>query len=635
MSKFTSNLTELELKIQDAAQRYYNDGSSPLTDDEFDALVAQLKQTNPYSVLFTTGWGYDVNADSTPGEKVPHKYGLIGSLDKCRTLEEIGQDYIDSRVYASLKLDGMSVVLYYQIGNLVQALTRGDGTMGIDITDKISIIDPTLLHINDKQFTGAVRGEIVMSDLAFRAYQKIEPEAKNSRNTTVGLIGKSELSDNLEYLDIVVYSIVADERYPNTFRHMNEVYDFLEENFESVVKHSPIALKPMMNMWKYRLEGLRDDWYGVYPADGIVLNQPLIRLNDEGYFAYTGKAFKFPAESKQTSVVNVKWRMSKLNVLVPVVEILPTELSGATVTFVTGYHASYIEESGIGPGAVIEVTRSGEVIPKIISVVEPVRATLPTTCPICGTALSKGVTLRCTNPDCSNQTIQDTLNWLKMLCPTDGLGDTLILKYLRELYANPSIESVMSAPSAVLNLPGQGQSGLMLNMLSRLYDTTTKFTLSQALQALNIPRVGEVTADKLSSHSALIQKTLTQDQLYYDDIAALSSIVGQATVNTIQDNFDKWLRLNLIINKVDWNVNQITTTSSLGKVAITGKLSIKRADFERQLRSAGYTVGDITKDTKFLITDDPNSSSSKNKKADQLGITKITEQEFRFRYLGE
>lgn len=635
MSSYETKLSDLELKIQDCAQKYYTDGSSPLTDDEFDALIAELRESNPNSILFKTGWGYKVDDDFTPGQKVPHKYGLIGSLDKCRTLKEIGKDFLDSTIYASLKLDGMSIVLYYQRGKLVRAVTRGDGHVGIDITNKIPTIDSSLLEIKNKTFTGAVRGEIVMSYLSFTAYQKIEPEAKNPRNTTVGLISKDEVSDNLEYLDIIVYSIVADENRPNVFENMDYVYDFLEDNFlkVNVVRHSPVALRPMMNMWKHSLEGLKNDWYGVYPADGIVLNQPLVHLDDKGYFNYCGKAYKFPAESKQTTVVHVHWNMSKLNTLVPVVEITPTELSGATVAFVTGYHASYIEDNGIGPGAVIEVTRSGEVIPKIISVTQPVKVSLPVSCPKCGGPLIKNVSLACTNPDCENQCTQDTLNWLKMLCPTDGLGDTLILKFLSELYEKSTIEHIMSTPQAVLNLGTEGQAGLMLSMLSKLYDKETKFTLGQALQAVNIPRLGEITADKLSKCPVLIQKTLTQDGLTIEDTDNFVRIVGQATTNSIKENFDKWLRLNLIIKKIIWSQSVVTTVSDLGKVAITGKLSVKRADFEKELRSAGYTVGDITKDTKYLITDDPNSSSSKNKKADALGITKITELEFRQNFL--
>lgn len=623
------SIQELEDKIKESAQKYYTDGSSELSDEEFDNLVAELRQRNPDSKLFRTGWGYSVQDDTTPGDKVRHKYGLVGSLDKCRTLKEIGKDYLDSAIYVSLKLDGMTVVLNYVNGELVQAVTRGDGIVGIDITNKISVIDNRLLFIKDKTFTGAVRGEILMSYEAFEKYQEIEPSAKNPRNTCVGLISQKEVTDKLSYLDILVYSVIGDESRPNTIGHIAEVYDFLEANFDLVVPHSCETLKPMMNMWKYKLESLRDSWYGKYPADGIVLNQPLTHVDDNGYVSYTGKAFKFPAESKQTTVVDVKWNHSKSNLLIPVVEIVPTLLSGATVTYVTGYHASYIEENKIGKEAIIEVTRSGEVIPKIVKVIEPGQVDIPTVCPACGQPLKKDVHLYCDNRNCSNLAIQDTLVWLKTLAPVKGLGDNLIFKFIQELFEKPTIECIMSNPSAVLNLDSRsGQSKLIYEMLETVY--SSKFTLPKALEALNIPRLGNITAEKLGQYPQLIQQSIVIS--VGNCLPEFDYRVGQATANSIADNTDRWQRLKLIQDRILWESNSVSKISK-GKVAITGKLSVKRSDFEKELKAAGYTIGDITKDTKFLITDDPNSPSSKNLKADKLGITKITELNFRKDYM--
>lgn len=189
-------MTELEHKIEQAAQKYYTDGSSELTDAEFDALVDQLRSENPDSELLkTVGWGYKVSKDNTPGQKYIHKYGKAGSLDKAYNFDEINLMLTMSEVDISAKLDGLSVVLYYESGKLVQALTRGDGTFGIDITPKVmNIIDDKL---QDNWFSGAVRGEIIMSYDNFKRFQELHPEAKNPRNSAAGLINNKQVSEDL------------------------------------------------------------------------------------------------------------------------------------------------------------------------------------------------------------------------------------------------------------------------------------------------------------------------------------------------------------------------------------------------------------------------------------------------------
>ena len=202
-------MTELETKIKYAAQQYYSDGTSPYTDEEFDEMVDELRRINPDSELFRVGWGYSLDLDRTPGQKFKHKYGKAGSLDKCHSWSELSWMIQHGPVDLSLKLDGISVVLYYVEGYLVRALTRGDGITGIDITEKVSKIFPS--NCRGIKFTGAVRGEILMSYDNFENFQKVHPEAKNPRNSTAGIIGANEITDDINYLSIIVYTIVGDE----------------------------------------------------------------------------------------------------------------------------------------------------------------------------------------------------------------------------------------------------------------------------------------------------------------------------------------------------------------------------------------------------------------------------------------
>lgn len=636
-----NRIAELESKIRQYSQMYYSDGSSPVSDEEFDSMVDELKQLNPDSELFRTGWGYDVNLDTTPGEKYSHRYGQAGSLEKCRTWKEMGEVLQNKEIYMSLKLDGISVVLYYQNGILVQALTRGDGFAGIDITNKVKVIESEFLKIEDNNFTGAVRGEILMSYENFDKFKEIHPEAKNPRNSTAGLINGNDIVDDLKYLDILVYTIVGDEGFnPENASMLNMIYvvSWLHRNFNKVAPYATGTLLEEKQHYQHLLNHLRTEWYGTYPADGIVLTSYDVNINTFSHeIRYDAKAFKFPAESKTTEVLDVEWNLSKTRYLIPKVKLATVQLSGTDVSYATAYNAKYILDNNISKGCIVEVTKSGEIIPKITKVILSGEADIPRYCPQCGSELEwSGVHLQCVNDMCGNASIQDLLIWLQNIAPVDGLGDSIKLKFLEQMFGNDlSVESVMNQKSkfGFMMFARGGHKQLMSQMFNRLYGfDNSKIDLVDALLALNIPRLGDVTARKLSGCPNVIKTLIDYPDLSFGNwFDMLSSIVGEATTNSLYENQDKLLRLKLIEDRIDWRSE--LKIEEKGKVAVTGKLSVKRSDFEKELRQHGYVPAEISKDTKFLITDDPDSHSSKNIKASEWGITKMTEQEFRSKYM--
>jgi len=640
-------LDELESFIRRMSQKYYTDGSSDISDEEFDKLLERLKVLNPNSELFTVGHGYEVIYDSTPGEKFLHRYGVMGSLDKCRAWSELNNTFKYSYVDCSLKLDGLSVILYYYKNYLVQALTRGDGKVGIDITDKIKKIFPHVIVNTDDPFTGAVRGEIIMSYENFDRYKLSHPEMKNPRNTTAGIINSKDGS-GIEFLTVLVYTIVGDDSDDRSlanrkYRTSNQIRHKLVEWFgrDRVVPHSNVfqlderEFSDKMNVFKTK-------WYGTYPADGIVITK-----NDLPYdkckprcIEYDAQAFKFRSEIKMTEVVRVIWNMSKTRYAVPKVQIKPIELAGTTVEYCTGYNAQYIRDNKIGPGATVSVEKRGEIIPNIQTIVYPAKEpSMISQCPECGSKLIwDGVHLRCDNTECANASIQDLLVWINTLVPTDNLGDKLILKFLDDLDLDDlSVESVMQLTNYLAEDMKSVQWNTFAKMMNTLrFNKDVKFKLVDAIRALNIPRMGSVNALKLAMYPGLVEY-LISSAMYDKPVdettrQTLSSKIGNANAESCIENVNKFKRLDFIYDRIDMGIGKSTTN---GKVAITGKLSVKRSDFEKLLQSKGWTVGDISKDTKYLITDDPNSNSSKNQKADKLGVTKITEKEFRRKFLGD
>lgn len=650
-------IKQLESDITEYAQKYYTDGSSPVSDEEFDALVDELRKLAPMShVLNSVGWGYDTNQDSTKGKRMPHIYGPILGLPKCHDVKEVGLEFISKPIFASLKLDGISIVLYYRCGKLHLALTRGgsDGLTGIDVTDKILKINPDLSKLKDNSFTGAVRGEIVMSFDNFDKFQATHEtetiKIKNARNSTAGLINANEISEDLKYLSVVVYTVVGDNSYQTVAENNGEIVNvsyhpdvirmpnmiaWLNQNFKEVAPYEQIECTS--DNFIQVMNNLKDKWYGVYPADGIVITKDILVNVITSQVKYDAKAFKFPAECKQTEVLGVEWSLSKTRYLIPRVKLKTVELSGTSVNYATGYNAKFIADNRIEYGAIVEVRKSGEIIPQITKVIRYAETSLPVYCPHCGAKLVwAGVQLQCPNTSCGNAATQDLLVWLQNLVPIDGLGDSLKLKFIDDMFKpNASIEDVMNGKQ-IYNVKMVAESGhkkLICDMFNNLYGyEPCTFNLQSALMALNIPRLGEITAEKLSKYPQRVKILLDMNSDVFSNwFDELIDIVGEATTNSIYSNRDKFMRLKFIEDRIDWS--ETKSVECKGKVAITGKLSVKRSDFEAQLKSAGYSVGDISKDTKFLITDDPNSNSSKNMKADKLGIEKITEVDFRDQYL--
>ena len=622
------NLFNLEDRIKVEAQKYYTDGSNSVTDEEFDEMVEELKKQNPNSEVFRTGWGYDVNKDTTPGEKVSHRYGEAGSLEKARTWKELPNHMKNKLVWASLKLDGLSVVAYYEHGKLTRALTRGDGFIGIDITNKLG--GRCIPNHIDTDFTGAVRGEIIMPYNNFEEFKKAHPEAKNPRNSTIGLIGAKDITEDLDYLKVYMYTMFASEsEYPEG---MADVIDWIGDYFDCVVPYGVVPLSE--DGYYLNLEEVHEVWEERtnLPNDGLVLT---IDINQEisGYISYDSIAFKFPAEDKVTEVQEVLWELSKTGYYVPRVKVRPVDLSGATVTYATAFNAKYIKDSQIGKGTKIRLTRSGEVIPYIKEVIEETGAQLPDTCPECGEKLYwNGVHLTCINLNCPNMIRQDLLSWINNVAPLDDFGDTLRLKYIYDLYGRDivSVEDMMDT----LELGSKYQQGgvqdnLFVKMLQLLH--IRKVPANEAIMALNIPRFGDKTSVKLAQYPEVLERIMNEAMTTCDpaNLLDLNGYIGDANADAIRDNLWKFARLRYIWNRIEFK----DAGQAKGKVAITGKLSVQRKIFEKQLAEAGWTYGDISKETTFLITDNPNSNSSKNQKADNFGIQKITESEFREKYM--
>lgn len=625
---------ELENLIKKYATSYYS-GESEVSDEYFDSLVEELKQIAPDSELLKTGWGYSPSGR----KKVHHKYGLhIGSLPKYKTIESIPKRFLVHYTRISAKLDGLSVVSYYENGQRVLCVTRGNGEEGQDITNKMDLICPEGKELPGK-FTGAIRGEVVMPMSVWNSkYKELNEDnpSANPRNIASGLLNRDTITEEeSKDLKYVVYKILYSEGdYFKGVVSFHKIEKFLGLSMTIV----PRVFIPEHTQEKFEqvIEMFREK----YPCDGLVLTREP-RVEPSGVFSYNEIAFKFQAESKVVKVKEVTYSATRTGRMAPLVWLEnPVELSGALVKKCTGFNAAFIRDSKIGPGAEIEICRSGEVIPHIMRVVKESEPQLIEKCPNCGEFLLwKGDDLICENENIS----QLPYRFITTCADLDGAGPALYSKII-ETQGLTDVDSLAKFLSwiqtagyeevveTILKESGDVFSG----SVTQFYVETIIKRLSEPIDPIyfiagcNIKGVSWSAAQSILDEYPEFFEDIADDKL---DTVRLKSVkgVGWKTVKTINDHRERIKKLyNAVI------LDKYVKTEDVCKgfvVSITGSLSVKRSDFVNDLSRYNIGTSSNFKEVKYLITNNPDSSSSKMRKARDAGVEVISEEEFRSKYL--
>lgn len=607
----SSDVLILERAIKYYATKYYTTGAE-ITDTQFDDLLDRLRSLDPNSsVLEATGWGYDPT--EVTGDKLCHSVPMNSINCKPRSFNAIPARFkCDSGLTRiTPKFDGISMALYYTDGRLTKAITRGNGKVGLDATHKMQQVTgvPIMLPY---EFTGVIRGECIITNEDWMKFKELVPEASNQRNSAAGILN-ADNSPYISYITFMAYKVLA---CSTEFRCLLPELGFLKIPTNWVAEISKYLCES-------EFKNLYNKYCQTYPCDGIVLTRQGVR-DDSGRISYDEIAYKFDNEVAITTVTGISWNLTRTHRMVPTVLINPVEISGATVSRVTGNNASFIQDHRIGVGATIKIIRSGEVIPKITEVLIPREPNLPTECPICHEPLElHGTDLVCTNESCDGSLYNRVHHWISTLAKIDGLGGSLISKFIEDNDIS-SIDDLYSRE--LLKYPGTSVANKLIDQM--LISLKSPVDPREALCALNIPRLGWTSAEKIVDADLYSAFKMLQDDWYDSD--KIKSLVGPATYASIIKNRSLIKNLNHIeIIQSDTSTKESTSSESKGEVVITGSLSIKRSEFEKIIKDNGYTPsGSIKKTTKYLITNNPDGSSSKNKKANELGIPKITEDEF-------
>jgi len=618
---------ELEKLIKYHQEKYYND-EPEISDAEFDELWDELKIKYPQSELLTkvgeTSWeGFKKEKHIMPMNS-QQKAGTIAEFEKWNANQKHPKRIIE------YKCDGISLSIQYENGNFVRALTRGDGDYGDDISKNVRQMDGFKNKI-DKKYTGAVRCEIVMLHSVFdKKYKGIK---KNPRNTAGG-IAKQKDGDNYNDVSLIYYDSYITT---NNFSHGNEIHklEFLENEFGKnyTVWYQIVDANKVTDV-RNEIMNRRDSI--PYDIDGLVIKNIEIDLDDmERTTPNNQIAYKFETEKAYTKLIDVEWSATG-KYLTPVGIVEPVELNGTTVQRASLANLSIMNGLNIEIGDIVEISKRGEIIPKIERLFEkskngkPIKQ--PTHCE-CGALLkSDDVFLYCPNEDCHLKTLHKLKKWIWVL-DVKFMGITMIEK----LFQKGLITKISDFYTQDLNYiisKMESEEGFSARNITKAFDNlykANKITLPQFIGGYDISGVGQRVVEQIIENSEL--KTL-------NDFA----IVRMNELSQIKQIGDK--KASQIVNGVVNNINDMLNVLGTGKIeiivpqkssdklkglsfCITGKLNHGvRDEYIEKIKDNGGQYKGVSKDLSYLINNDTTSSSGKNKKAKELNIKIISEDEF-------
>ena len=627
-------ITELESLIKKYQKSYY-DGEGEISDAEFDKLWDELKELDPKNPILSK-----VGADSGNFAKVQHVMPM-GSQEKAANPEQF-LEWAGKHVYqeylVEYKLDGASLELQYEHGMLKRAVTRGDGVVGDDITQnakKMQGVYPALLKDgNVIDFTGGIRGEVIMTH---DVHEKFFSDKANCRNAANGLMKRKD-GEGSEYLTLIVYDALATDGQ-TFFKTEKEKIKFLMDLGFKVVKL--VICKNPQRVIDYRAKVMEDRKNIIpYDIDGLVVKEDIINFEDASRARPDRQiAFKFSLEEAVSTLREVEWSISG-STYTPVAIFDEVELNGTKVQRASLANPDTMRALGVAIGSHVVVVKRGEIIPKIENVVEEkdlvtTPIPFPTICECCKTPLiDEGSRLYCPNKGCEKRVLHQLLKFQQVVDIRD-LGETLIT----ELFKTKKVTSI----SDIYKLTVEDLVPYFLNEESienekesagaiKVYNSIQnhrKMTLPVFLGAFDIEGFGETSAEKLvTAGFNTLEKMLSADETQIASVYGFAEISAKTICDGLKENAAE---MQFLVNEKIIEIEGAQEGLLSGKsFCFTGELvTMKRSDAEQLVKkNGGTTKSSVTKDLSYLVTNDTQSGSSKNKKAQQFGIAIIDEKQF-------
>ena len=647
-----SRMKELVLQLKEASRAYYAEDREIMSNFEYDRLYDELEKLEAETGVVladspTVNVGYEA-VEELPKER--HESPML-SLGKTKSREEL-QDWLQGKpAILSWKLDGLTVVLTYYEGKLAKAVTRGNGEVGEVITNNARTFKNIPLTIPYKGEL-VLRGEAVITYSDFEKINAQIPEAeekyKNPRNLCSGSV--RQLNNEItakRNVRFYAFSLVKAEGVDFVNSRENQFLFLKEQGFEVVesVMVTPDTILDAIAGFENKIEN-----YDI-PSDGLVLTYEDIAygqsLGRTAKFPRDAIAFKWADELKETQLKEIEWSPSRTGLINPVAIFEPVELEGTTVSRASVHNISILRGLKLGIGDTITVYKANMIIPQIAdNLTGSDTVEIPDSCPVCGgktvvKSINEAESLYCTNPDCAAKKIKSfTLLVSRDALNIEGLSEATLEKFISMGFIHDFADlfHLAAYKDTIVGMEGFGEKSYK-NIIDSI-EKARITTLPRLLYGLGIANIGVVNAKMLCKHFSYdLEALLHADAEELSAIEGVGEVIATAFVAHMADEENR-KRLQKLVTELKIEVPVIEegsqTLAGLSFV-VTGSLNhyASRNDLKDEIEKLGGKVtGSVTGKTECLINNDITSSSSKNKKAKELQVPILTEDDFIQKYLG-
>ena len=637
-------MNELVALLNRYATEYYTSDNPSVSDSEYDRLyreLVELEAAYPDQVLVDSPT-HRVGGKVLDGfEKYSHQYPLY-SLQDAFSREEL--EAFDARVrkelpqptyICELKIDGLSISLTYEKGILVVGATRGDGSVGENITENLKRVKDIPLTLPE-ELDITVRGECYMPRASFDQVNQArqengEPEFANPRNAAAG---------TLRQLDTAVVAkrslatFLYQEASPSTRDSQEKVLKHLEQ-LGFVVNPKRILAKSIDEIWDFIQEVGQERDNLPYDIDGVVIKvNDLAGQEELGFTVKAPKwaiAYKFPAEEKEAQLLSVDWTVGRTGVVTPTANLTPVQLAGTTVSRATLHNVDYIAEKDIRKDDTVIVYKAGDIIPAVLRVVESKRVSeekldIPTNCPSCDNQLlhfEDEVALRCINPRCPAQIMEGLIHFASRdAMNITGLGPSIVEKLFAANLVKDVADIYRLKEDDFLLLEGVKEKSA--SKLYQAIQASKENSAEKLLFGLGIRHVGSKASQLLLQHFHSIENLAQADPEEVASIESLGGVIAQSLQTYFATEGSKILldELKEAGVNLDYKGQTVVADAALSglTVVLTGKLErLTRSEAKSKLESLGAKVtGSVSKKTNLVVAG--ADAGSKLQKAQELGI---------------